>query len=101
MLITLSQLPEEPEDYDSTAIFPVHLTALIWDATTPGRAIRRFVLDYYMTTVFVRDIRARIDESHPEFIKDVMLLALEIDQGEQERVNPNDREMVHYHDHDE
>lgn len=101
MICTIGCLPSCSHSYDTIATFSVLLITLIWETTTPDRNLRRLVLDYYLSTVLVEDVRVRVDEFHPEFIKDLLLLSLSVYEEEKEQLDPCQREEAYYHDHDE
>lgn len=74
------------------------MTHYIWSATTTDRALRRVVLSAYDYTVHPDQIRPHMEKLHFDFIKELMLGAL---QSSVLRVSPTNEEGCAYHEHDE
>lgn len=78
--------------------FPSKVTTLIWSATTPGRSIRRMVIDYYVKHVDIDDIKEEVVGYHPDFTKDLMLKAVEVVRHNDRNICLRNREPGYYHD---
>jgi hypothetical protein len=76
------------------------MIALIWSKTTPGRALRRLVIDFYADEVDAENLERVMDELHPEFVMDLMLKSLRIKHDEN-HINYFSRSVCYYHEHDE
>lgn len=80
--------------------FPPELAAQIWSATTPGRSLRRLVIDYYAKHVRVKFVKAEMAEYHPDFTKDLMVKAMEIVEDDDHNICPSKRDPYFYHEYD-
>ena len=61
----------DPKQGNLTDIFPPSMTVLIWPATTPGRSLRKLVVDYY-AKVPIPQIEEHAAEHHPDFIQELL-----------------------------
>jgi hypothetical protein len=85
-------------------LFTPDMTNVVWSATTPGRPLRRLLLDFRISDVWVEDVEENMDEFHPEFLKELMLAALNKVNYQDDVISPFDRvtnEHCYYHDHDD
>jgi hypothetical protein len=57
-------------------LFTPVMTNLVWPATTPGRSLRQLLLDFHISNVWAENVEQYMDGYHPEFLKDLMLVAL-------------------------
>jgi hypothetical protein len=71
---------------------------LIWSRTTAGRALRRIVIDFYANEAKSEALERVRDELHPEFIKDLMVKAIEM-KNEGKDIHYVDRKDCYYHEH--
>jgi hypothetical protein len=76
------------------------MIVFIWSNTTPGRALRRLVIDFYADEVDAENLKRVMGELHPEFVMDLMLKSLRIKHDENHK-NYFSRSICHYHEHDE
>ena len=88
------------EESDMEEVFSASTIALIWPATTKGRAIRRIVVDWYAYIVYHESIEAKIEHYHPEFVRELALKGLSIIQKSTEDVHPRLKRTGHYHELD-
>lgn len=84
-------------------LFPPDLIALIWSATTPGRSLRTLVIDYHISYVYIGDIQNAIDEYHPEFVKEPLLVSLVSNKADDWHLPFSivEGQPCYYHDHDD
>lgn len=84
-------------------LFPPDLIALIWSATTPDRSLRTLVIDYHIDWVYIGDIQNAIDEYHPEFVKELLLVSLASNKDDECHLPFQivEEQPCYYHDHDE
>lgn len=85
-------------------LFTPDMTNVVWSATTTGRPLRRLLLDYHISNVWVEDVEDNMEEFHPEFLKELMLAALNKVNYQDGVMSPFDRVAVEpccYHDHND
>lgn len=84
-------------------LFPTDLIALIWSATTPDRSLRTLVIDYHISYVCISDIQNAIDEYHPEFAKELLLVSLLSNKVDDWHLifSIVEEQPCYYHDHDD
>lgn len=85
-------------------LFTPDKTNVVWPATTPGSSLRRLILDFYISNVWVGDFEHSVDQLHPEFIWELMLAALNKVNHRGELITPFDRvaeESCYYHGHND
>lgn len=85
---------------DLTDMFPASMTVLIWSATTESRALRKLVVDYYASTVPASLVQKHIEEYPPEFVQDLMLKGLRVQQNVEKSVRPTQMRPGFYHEDD-
>lgn len=66
---------------DPTAIFPPSMIMFIWPGTTPGRSLRKMVIDYYATKVPIHLVEERFEEYHSDFVQELTQKIMEIHQN--------------------
>lgn len=69
------------EDQEEIQLFPPRMTGAIWSAPTKGKALRRYVVNYYVQNVSSETVEPRWAEFHPDFIKDLAVRSLESGPG--------------------
>ena len=72
----------------------------VWSKTTARRALRRFIVDLYAEGVEPKHLEWIKDELHPEFIKDLMMKAMRINNGD-DYTTLFSHEVCYYHEHDD
>jgi hypothetical protein len=100
------KLEERTEIEDRISLFPPALTTHVWSSTTANRPLRRVALDYYVGLVTAAQVKTQRDDFEPEFLKDIMVAAMEkIEDDDKEHYPPHklvEREgQCYYHEHDE
>ena len=92
-------------DDSNFVLFTPDMTNVVWSAKTPGRSLRRLLLDFYIGNVWAEYVEENMDDLHPEFVKELMLAALnKVDLQDSAFLTPFDRvskEPCYYHDHDD
>jgi hypothetical protein len=91
----------DPLSADFTAAFPPELTTLIWSATSPGKAMRRLVVDFYAYMVPPGDMEPLWENVHASFLKDLTMRSLDFGQSEGRNVHAALRDLCTYHEHGE
>ena len=84
----------------SLNVFPPELAAQVWSATTPGRSIRRLIIDYYAKHVGAATVQADVVKYHPDFTKDLLVKAIEIVKNDEENICPSKRDSCFYHEYE-
>lgn len=88
-------------DYqDWTKGITSEMVELVWSRTTASRALRRFIVDLYAVGVKTKHLERIKDELHPEFIRDLMMKAIRINDWE-DYTPLFSNEVCHYHEHDD
>jgi len=75
----------------SMNMFPPELVTLVWSATTPGRSIRRLIIDYYAKHIGAAVIKAGVSEYYLEFTRDLLVKAIEVVKNDEEDICPSRR----------
>jgi hypothetical protein len=87
---------------DGVLLFLPELTVIAWSATTPGRSLRRLIVDYYVCQVLAKNIEDHMDRYHPGFVKELALAALRtVDDPCSPLEPPFVKGICHCHEHDE
>jgi hypothetical protein len=88
-----------------SVLFTPDTTLLIWSSTTDGRPLRELALNFYISHVYAHDVEQNMDEYHPDFLKDLMLVALrKVDTQDTDLSDPFHKVVensCYYHEHDE
>ena len=84
----------------SLNVFPPELAAQIWSATTPGRSMRRLIIDYYAKHIGAATVEAQVAEYHPNFTKDLLVKAIEVVKNDEENICPSKRDSCFYHEYE-
>jgi hypothetical protein len=84
----------------SLNVFPPELATQVWSATTPGRSIRRLIIDYYAKHVGATVLKGEVAEYHPDFTKDLLVKAIEIVKNDEENICPSKRDSCFYHEYE-
>lgn len=84
----------------SLNVFPPELAARVWSATTPGRSIRRLIVDYYAKHVGATIVKGEVAEYHPDFTKDLLVKAIEVVKNDEENICPSKRDSRFYHEYE-
>jgi hypothetical protein len=80
--------------------FPPELAAQVWSVTTPGRPIRRLIVDYYAKHVYATVVKAEVAEYHPDFTMDLLVKAIEVVKDDNGNICPSKRDSCFYHEYD-
>ena len=88
------------DDQDWTEEITPDMVVLVWSQTTTGRALRRLIVDLYAEDVTAEYLERVRDDLHPEFIKDLMMKAMQIKDGDDHALCVT-RRGCHYHEHDD
>lgn len=89
------------ESLHLTEAFTLEVASLIWSSTTPGYALRRAVVDYYLWMVDHDTVESAISSYHPEFTKDLLMGSLRTKARAGKGNPPSDLNGCCYHEHDE
>ena len=81
-------------------VFPPNLAAQVWSATTPGRPIRRLIIDYYAKHIGAATVKAEAVAYHPEFTRDLLVKAIEVVKNDDENICPSKRDSSLYHEYE-
>lgn len=84
----------------SLNVFPPELAAQVWSATTPGRAIRRLIVDYYAKHIGAAIVKDEVAEYHLDFTRDLLVKAIEVLKNDEEIVCPSKRDSCFYHEYE-
>jgi len=81
-------------------VFPHDLAAQVWSATTPGRSIRRLIVDYYAKHIGAAIVKGEVADYHPDFTKYLLVKAIEVVKNDEENVCPSKRDSCFYHEYE-
>ena len=84
----------------SLNVFPPELAAQVWFATTPGRSIRRLIVDYYAKHVGATVVKDEVAEYYLDFTKDLLIKAIEVVKNDEENICLSKRDSCFYHEYD-
>lgn len=84
----------------SLNVFPPELGVQVWSTTTPGRSIRRLIIDYYAKHVGAATVQAQVAEYHPDFTRNLLVKAIEGVKNDEENICPSKRSSYFYHEYE-
>lgn len=84
----------------SLNVFPPELAAQVWSATTPGRSIRRLIVDYYAKHIGAAAVKGEVADYHPDFTRDLLVKAIEVVKNDEENICPSKRDSCFYHEYE-
>jgi hypothetical protein len=97
LLSVLEILDPESEMHE---VFPQSMISYIWSNTLKDRALRRAVMDFYAYMVHPEMVEGVLEEYHPDFVKDLALQGLKINQDLVRNQHPCEQKPGHYHELD-
>lgn len=73
---------------------------MIWSSTTPGRAIRRLVLEYYSQCITAAQMSPSMDELDSSFKQELMLHMMDFKNNAGNRILSLREDLCRWHEHD-